>query len=148
MMDHKICFYWEIYIIIPKLFLLPLRILYTDFRRPYPGWEWPYIPLFRVRGWCMDVLPKQKILVSCLVSWLIGLGLTALWDSISAHIEQPAAAPGRKKRCMVNSVYPETTNATDNSKRSCNKQAGIGCRFLSENILQWIKLIRGKCFLH
>ena len=40
--------------------------------------------------------------------------------------------------------YPETTDATDNNKRSWNQQAGIGCKFLSWNNLPRIKLIRGK----
>ena len=42
--------------------------------------------------------------------------------------------------------YPETTKATDNSKRSCNQLAGIGCKYLSGNNLPRISLIRGKLF--
>ena len=37
-------------------------------------------------------------------------------------------------------------NATDNNKRSGNKQAGIGCKYLSWNNFPRIKLIRGKMF--
>ena len=42
--------------------------------------------------------------------------------------------------------YPETTNATDNNKRSWNQQAGKRCKYLSGNNLPRIKLIRGKLF--
>ena len=45
---------------------------------------------------------------------------------------------------IVHAGYPETTNATDNNKRSWNQQAGIGCKYLSGNNLPRIKLIRGK----
>ena len=42
--------------------------------------------------------------------------------------------------------YPETTNATDNNKRSSNVLAGTGCKYLSGNNLPRIELIRGKLF--
>ena len=42
--------------------------------------------------------------------------------------------------------YPEPTNATDNNKRGWNQQARIGCKYLSENNLPRIKLLRGKLF--
>ena len=42
--------------------------------------------------------------------------------------------------------YPETTNVTDNNKRSWNQQAAIACKYLSGNTLPRITLIRGKLF--
>ena len=42
--------------------------------------------------------------------------------------------------------YPETTNATDNNKRSWNQQAGTGYKYLSVNNLLRIKMIRCKLF--
>ena len=44
----------------------------------------------------------------------------------------------------VHTGYPETTNVTDNNKRSRNQQVEKGCKFLSGNNLPRIKLIRGK----
>ena len=52
-----------------------------------------------------------------------------------------------EKNSMAHTGYPETTNATDNKKRSWNQQAGIGGTCLSGNNLPRIKLIRGKLFL-
>ena len=56
-----------------------------------------------------------------------------------ANFERPSNSP-------YNNGYPETTNATDNNKRTWYHQVGIGCKYLSENNLTRIKLIRGKLF--
>ena len=47
---------------------------------------------------------------------------------------------------LTHTGHPETTNETDNNKRSSKQQAEIGCKYLSGNNLLTIKLIRGKLF--
>ena len=44
MMGHKICFYGEIWLIIPKLSLLPFHIWSIDFREHKVGGDKLFIP--------------------------------------------------------------------------------------------------------
>ena len=64
-----------------------------------------------------------------------------------SEIIEPELQIRRNKKigCRVQYTgYPETTNVTDNNKRSWNQQAAIACKYLSGNTLPRITLIRGK----
>ena len=66
-----------------------------------------------------------------------------------SEIIEPEIKIRRNKKigCGVQHTgYPETTNVTDNNKRSWNQQAAIACKYLSGNTLPRITLIRGKLF--
>ena len=62
-------------------------------------------------------------------------------------LEQENPQGFEKIGCGVqHTCYPESTDVTDNNKRSWNQQAAIACKYLSGNTLARITLIRGKLF--
>ena len=66
-----------------------------------------------------------------------------------SEIIEPENQTRRNKKigCGVQHTgYPETTNMTDNNKRSWNQQAAIACKYLSGNTFPRITLIHGKLF--
>ena len=63
------------------------------------------------------------------------------WSPVYGWVEFPSS--GARTRDYY---YLETTNATGNHKRYWNQKEIIGSKYLSENNLQGISLIRGKLF--
>ena len=70
----------------------------------------------------------------------------SLWETARYRLKYCLKGPLNPNQPTNHTDYPETTKATDNNKRSWNQQTRIGCKYLSGNNLQRIKLIRYKLF--